>query len=60
MSIHYIIKRGIMACRVFRGARAVDGQAECFEDQILGRRCLGWKVEWPLRGRAPLLSIMTP
>ena len=24
-----------MMCRVVGGARAVDGQAECFEDQIL-------------------------
>ena len=27
------------------GARAVDDQAECLDDQILGRWVLGWKVK---------------
>ena len=32
--------------RVVGGARAVDGQAEYLEDQILTDRCVfGWKVE---------------
>ena len=45
--------------RVVGGARAVDGQAECLEDQMLGWCFLGWKVEGSLRGRAPLFFIMT-
>ena len=32
-------------CRVAGGARAVDGQAECLEDQMLGKCFWGWKVE---------------
>ena len=32
-------------CRVVGGVRAVDGQAEYLEDQILGRCFLDWKVE---------------
>ena len=35
MSIHYTIKKRAMICRVVEGARAVDSQAECLEDQIL-------------------------
>ena len=35
MSIHYIIKNRTMVCRFVGGARAVDSQAECLEDQIL-------------------------
>ena len=48
--IHAINKR-TMVCRVVGGARAIDGQAECLKDYMLGRRLLGWKVEGPLRGR---------
>ena len=32
-------------CRFVGGARAVDGQAECLEGQILGRCSLSCKVE---------------
>ena len=39
--------------------RAVDSQAECLEDNILGRCFLGWKVERPLRGGPPYSFIMT-
>ena len=42
---HQTIKKRTMVCRVVGGARAVDSQAECLEDQILGRYFLGWKVE---------------
>ena len=31
-------------CRVVGGARAVDGQAECLEDHVLGR-CF-WVGKW--------------
>ena len=35
MSIHYVIKKKAIMCRVVGGARAVDGQEECLEDLIL-------------------------
>ena len=31
--------------RVVGGARAVDGQADCLENQMLGGCFWGWKVE---------------
>ena len=31
--------------RVVGGARAVNGQAEYLEDNMLSRRFLGWKVD---------------
>ena len=38
MIIHYYtIKERTMMCRVVGRARAVDGQAECLEDQMFGR-----------------------
>ena len=35
MSTYYTVKKRIIMCRVVGEARAVDGQAECLEDQIL-------------------------
>ena len=35
LSIHYIIKKRAMVCRVVGGAGAVDGQAQRLEDKIL-------------------------
>ena len=40
----YTIKKKTKMCRVVGGARAVDGQAECLEDKILGR-CF-WVGKW--------------
>ena len=40
----HTIKKMTMVCRVVEGARAVDGQAECLEDYILGR-CI-WVGKW--------------
>ena len=36
----YTIKKNTIVCKVVGGARTANGQAECFEDQILGR-CFG-------------------
>ena len=41
----HIIQKRTKMCRVVGGARAIDGQAECLEDQMLGRCYLGRKVE---------------
>ena len=35
--LYYTIKKRTMVSRVVGGARTVDGQAECLEDQTLGR-----------------------
>ena len=35
LPIHYTIKKKMIVCRVVGEARAVNGQAECFEDNIL-------------------------
>ena len=45
LSIHYTIKNMATVCRLVEGVRTVDGQAECLEDQMLGRCFLGRKVE---------------